>query len=66
MVTSCFFYDMISGSKSNASCLYEGPGGSSMYQEIAQLLMYGVTDKNEILYQMGVRLHITRISSVIL
>ncbi len=24
-----------------------------MYQEIAQLLMYGVTDKNEILYQMG-------------
>lgn len=24
-----------------------------MYQEIAQLLMYGITDKNEILYQMG-------------
>ena len=24
-----------------------------MYQDIAQLLMYGVTDKNEILYQMG-------------
>ena len=24
-----------------------------MYQQIAQLLMYGVTDKNEILYQMG-------------
>ena len=24
-----------------------------MYQKIAQLLMYGITDKNEILYQMG-------------
>ena len=24
-----------------------------MYQEIAQLLMYGITEKNEILYQMG-------------